>query len=661
MLTLIFRFRFLILLPFLGGMVVVNGQNAPVTTAATIGGANPGNISVPVTVTGFTGISAISLSIEYDYAVMHFTGATPNPALPSFPTGEIDLGTGIRRISLGWFGPSTSLADGSAIITLHFTYIGGITGLDWYDNGPSCEYADANYTVLNDIPQEDFYIDGHVCGIIGTPGPVSGPDSLCAGQTGIVYSISPVPNATEYTWTVPENVIIISGQNTTSVFVEFLINATSGNIGVITGNPCGTGPSAVKPVTVNPVPVANAGNDTTINYGTSITLHAAPGGNGSYAYHWAPEELLVDPDVQNPQTVILTETSMFTLHVTNLATLCEESDMLFVTITGGPLSANPTATPPLICRYSSSWLFSNAGGGSGNYNYLWTCVPPCDPPWSSTEANPFVAPDVSQRYHLTVNDGFTTIEDSVFVAVAELPTSTLTGGDTLCGPGTFTTLQVDLTGTPPWFFTYSFGNTTVFVNDVLETPYYITTGDPGDYMISLVEDANCIGITYGTAMVRAFPIPAKPEITVYGTELISSSCCGNQWYKNGVLIPGAGGQTYQVTQNGEYFVIVTLNSCSSEPSDTVDMIVGIPEYLSPKLEIFPNPSKGLITINTGQQVDETAALELYSSSGYLIKKNLLAVTHKGTVTIDISSFPEGLYFIILKTSTRISSGKLIKD
>ena len=154
----------------------------PITTAATIGGALPGSITVPITVTNFNNIGAISLSLDYDYSVLHFIQGTPNPQLPSFTIIDNDLGTGYHRLIMGWFGSGISLPNGSAIMTISFTYISGITTLAWFDNGSSCEYGDANYNVLNDIPQSTYYIDGYVCGGIGNPGTITGSNVVCQGR-----------------------------------------------------------------------------------------------------------------------------------------------------------------------------------------------------------------------------------------------------------------------------------------------------------------------------------------------------------------------------------------------------------------------------------------------------------------------------------------------
>lgn len=633
--------------------------NAPVTTASTIGGAVPGTVEVAIIVTGFNNIGAISLSLDYDYSVLHFTGGTPNPLLPSFPAGEIDLSTGYRRITMGWFGSGVTLSDGSTIMTLSFTYLSGITSLTWFDNGPSCEYADADFNVLNDLPTGDFYINGYVCGAIGVPGSITGQEMVCAGQTGEMYSIELLDNATSYNWAAPAGATIVTGQGTNAITLDFSVDAMSGSLAVYGINPCGNGSTAALPLTVNELPVANAGNDTTINYGTSIILHAEPGGPGTYSYHWSPEALLVDPDVRDPQTVMLTSTTLFTVMVTNTVTMCQQTDQVIVTIAGGPLSVNPIAVPSSICLGGSAQLFTNAGGGSGNYTYLWTSDPPGSPPWSSDVANPVVVPDSSKNYSVTVFDGFTTEIGSVSLMVLPLPTATISGGDTLCGTNVFTSLQVDLTGTPPWNFTYSYGSTSVFISNLETSPYNIIASDPGDYIITAIEDAHCNGLAFGLALVRKYPIPAKPEITLYEAELISSSCCGNQWYLNDVPIPGATGQTCQVMGPGLYHVVVTINSCRSEPSETVE-IVGLNENNAGRFSVFPNPAKNYILIKVPTQNNGKHKVTVFSSTGSTARE--LIIDNLETLsTLDISKLQPGLYFIRIVGENFNFATKLIKN
>jgi hypothetical protein len=650
----------LIIIFLLGNAMIAASQNAPVTTCATVSDAIGGTVSVPITVTGFTNIGAVSLTLDYDYAVAHFIQGTPNPAMSNFLSGDYDLGNGFHRISMGWYGSSNTLADGSTIMTLYFNYIGGNSPLNWYENGASCEYADPLGNVLNDVPAENFYINGYLCGAIGNPGTIEGNDFVCQGQTGELYSVASLPNVAGYTWTVPDGALIINGQNTNSITVDYSETAVPGNIAVYAFNPCGNGPASQLPVTVNELPIADAGNDTTINYGTSTTLHAAAGGSGTFSYHWSPEEMLIDPDTQYPQTVILTTTILFTLTVTNEASSCQSHDEVTLTITGGTLSVNPIAIPGAICNGEYAQLYSNAGGGSGNYNYQWTCIPPDDPPWSSTDANPLVSPSSSKQYILFVNDGFTDVSGAVAVPVLQLPTATISGGDSLCGQGNFTTLPVDLTGAPPWSFIYTNGITSVIVNDQYITPYDIITGDPGTYTIVDLQDANCNGPSYGSATVYVFPVPATPEITVIDFNLISSVCCGNQWYLDNEAIPGATGQVFAVTESGWYYDIVTLNGCSSDASESVDMIVGINEIKDMKATLAPNPADDFVKINFPGPLKGNMTITVSSADGRVAGKyEFRSIEKTNQFSIDISCFAAGLYFVAISTSDKSTVCKLI--
>lgn len=80
-----------------------------------------------------------------------------------------------------------------------------------------------------------------------TPGTISGAPSVCANQTGVAYSIAAVSGASGYNWLVPAGAIISSGQNTTSIVVNF--GTSAGSVKVRASNACGN--SAYKSLTVS--------------------------------------------------------------------------------------------------------------------------------------------------------------------------------------------------------------------------------------------------------------------------------------------------------------------------------------------------------------------------------------------------------------------------
>ena len=73
------------------------------------------------------------------------------------------------------------------------------------------------------------------------PSDIIGPTGICQYQSNVSYSTLPVFGALSYSWTVPTNATIVSGQGTTSIMVNFG-NAT-GEIKVKVRNYCGFSPT----------------------------------------------------------------------------------------------------------------------------------------------------------------------------------------------------------------------------------------------------------------------------------------------------------------------------------------------------------------------------------------------------------------------------------
>ncbi|QMU30199.1 ice-binding family protein [Adhaeribacter radiodurans] len=84
------------------------------------------------------------------------------------------------------------------------------------------------------------------------PGQITSPLAVCVGSEQ-TYTIAPVAGADNYTWTLPANWQIRSGQNTNTITV--LVGADSGKISVLVSNSCGIGGSTeTNSITPNAVP-----------------------------------------------------------------------------------------------------------------------------------------------------------------------------------------------------------------------------------------------------------------------------------------------------------------------------------------------------------------------------------------------------------------------
>ncbi len=154
-------------------------------------------------------------------------------------------------------------------------------------------------------------------------GTVSGTDSVCAGESGVAYSVAPVTNATGYVWTLPTGASIASGANTPNITVDFAVNALSGPVSVYGTNTCGNGTvSPSFPVVVKSIPTTPV----IINNGDTL-YSSAPAGNQWY-YNGAPIT------TGNGQVYVAHTTGWYWDVVTLNGCSSDTSNHIFILVTG---------------------------------------------------------------------------------------------------------------------------------------------------------------------------------------------------------------------------------------------------------------------------------------------------------------------------------------
>ena len=154
--------------------------------------------------------------------------------------GIIDYGSGTNQITVSW------IAAGIQTVSITYTSNAGCNP--------------ANPTMLN----------VNVNPLPGQAGNITGSSTVCAGASGVAYSVAAIPNTTTYVWSLPPGATIASGAGTNSITVDFATNASPGNIFVYGNNLCGDGgTSPALPVTVNDLP------PTPLVTNTGDTLHSS--------------------------------------------------------------------------------------------------------------------------------------------------------------------------------------------------------------------------------------------------------------------------------------------------------------------------------------------------------------------------------------------------
>lgn len=165
-------------------------SNGPITYAGKVV-APIGSVTVPITVTSFSNVTAISLIMHYNPAILTFTGFTPNSAL-----GGLGANGSNGTVAIGWFGdaPGVSLADNDYIVNLNFNFIGGTSPLTWDDsNDGNCEYANEFLQPYIDDPTAYYYIDGWVTDLsvsfTRAYSPLPGPIWLCQQAAPVLIAM----------------------------------------------------------------------------------------------------------------------------------------------------------------------------------------------------------------------------------------------------------------------------------------------------------------------------------------------------------------------------------------------------------------------------------------------------------------------------------------
>jgi hypothetical protein len=226
---------------------------------------------------------------------------------------------------------------------------------------------------------------------------------------------------------------------------------------------------------------------------------------------------------------------------------------------------------------------------------------------------------------------------------------------------TFTATPTNGGTTPAYQWKVNGGN--VGTNSPTYTTSILTNGQ----IVTCVLTSNAPCMITPTATSNAItmtinPIPATPTITRVGLQLTSSSATGNQWYLNGSPIPGATNQVYNVTQNGSYTVIVTINGCPSLPSAPVVIIdVGIYAYNNTYgLTIYPNPNEGIFKVNFKVGTKTNFKIEISDVLGNIVyTENLLDFSGDYTKNINLSAFGKGVYTLGLINAKNKTYKKVI--
>jgi len=415
---------------------------------------------------------------------------------------------------------------------------------------------------------------------------------ICEGEEITLYG----GGATTYTWdnAVTNNVAFAPTSTTT-----YTVTGSDGN--------CENTAQIEVVYNALPIVIANA-SSTSICEGEEVTLY----GSGATTYTW---------DNSVSDNVAFTPTSTVTYTVTGSDENCENTAQIEVVYNALPtVIANTSITT--ICEGEEITLY-----GSGATSYTWD---------NGVTDNTAFAPTSTTSYTVIGNDGNCENTDQITITVNSLPTVVANASVTTICEGE----EVTLYGSGTASYTWDNGVTDNTAFTPTSTTTYTVTGT----------DGTCENTDQIEIIVNA--LPEQPTIILYGNELMSSATEGNQWYYTSVALSGETNQTFAPTINGDYYVEVTINGCSTMSEVYTYSSVGIDKIKSSKLSIYPNPSNGFINI----EADHILKIEIIDITGRTVK---YINTDTNKTTIDLSSQQQGTYFIKITTSNGVELSKLI--
>ena len=143
-----------------------------------------------------------------------------------------------------------------------------------------------------------------------------------------------------------------------------------------------------------------------------------------------------------------------------------------------------------------------------------------------------------------------------------------------------------------------------------------------------------------------------------------------QWYKDGVAIPGATNVSYDISEEGTYYVEAAPSFCPNNSSNnqSTPLVVEIDtnctlntndQMLTNSIDLYPNPATNLLNLD----IREDLTIKNYSIIDYTGK---VLVHEKKRVetnnfSIDVSNLSSGFYILVIESDSGKAIKKFIKE
>ena len=689
--------------------------NLSVSSGVSIGSATicqGDTVSVPVSVLNTNGVSAISLSINYNPSNLTFVGANQiNSAVASSILINAANFNGQDQVRAGWFDINPINLNG-LLFNLRFVANNNST-LDFDLATPgNCELADAN---ADPIPGVVFNNGGVTA--LNSPR-ITIIESICEGQSfpfgnqsitasGTYTRRITLPNGCDSVITLnlqvrPNSATTLSGticQGQSYAFGSQVLSTAGTYTQVLTSvNGCDSTVTLTLSVTPNINNLSiQANGATTYCEGSSVTLTATASGNIAGAtYQWSLNGVAIT-GATNTSLVITNASGAYTVTATNSFGCSLTSSATQVTVTSAPQATITASGNTSFCQGSSVTLNANSGNG---LTYQWR-----NNGVNITGAtnSSFVASNAGTYTVAVSSNGCVNVSSSIIVTVnpsiLNNTTATICEGDQFI----FGSQTLSTSGVYSANFTSASGcdsvvNLVLIVNPpvVVPTSVQICPGDSYTFFGSVLTSAGqyTYSDTLGTCdttyvlNLTLRPRPSTPALT----SNLTANCIGNNitlvaspissfltyfWYRDGILltpngVTGSAGTTIQANIAGTYTVRTRNNQgCLSDESvgRTLNFFAPATISLQPQNQSIAYNGNASFSVSTngGSNFNYQWQIKTTGSNNWVNLSSPVGSTSGSGYTSNtlqlngISSSMNGSLFRVLVTGTSGCLENLISD
>ena len=343
-------------------------------------------------------------------------------------------------------------------------------------------------------------------------------------------------------------------------------------------------------------------------------------------------------------SVVVSPTTTTSYSVTGTGTGtsgCVTTAVIQVSVTPLPI-ISAMVNPPLLCAGSPATLT-----GVGANTYTWNSGP--------TGTTTLVSPLVSTVFNVSGTNGFGCIGTATVNVDVNPNVLTVSANTTICSGES---LNITASGAVTYTWSNGFPNPSLIVSPTVSTIYSVLGIDASNCTLS-----NSISVTVN-------PLPtvlasSDKDIICKKESVVLTASGANTYAWSNPVTGSASGASLPLTLNIDIPYVFTVtgtdaNGCTKTATVLVDVqkCTGISETgeQSTFVNIYPNPTNGLVTIETKN--GNSGTIEIMDLSGKIIFTETIK---NNTTEININALATGVYFVKVKNETSSEVIKLIKN